>query len=47
VIDLRAEELNAFDSMRRSRESFSNEIDESHLQREKHANKEFQHREEL
>jgi hypothetical protein len=29
VIDLRAEQKNAFDSMRFSRESLSNEIDES------------------
>jgi hypothetical protein len=35
VIDLRAEEQNAFDSMRVSRKSFSNEIDESDLQDEK------------
>jgi hypothetical protein len=36
VIDLRAEEENAFDSMRRSCESVSNEIDESEWQYEKH-----------
>jgi hypothetical protein len=36
VIDLRAEEENASDSIRRSRESFSNEIDESDSQFEKH-----------
>jgi hypothetical protein len=35
VIDLRAEEENAFDSMRVSRESFSNEIDRSDLQDKK------------
>jgi hypothetical protein len=29
MIDLRPQELNAYDSMRLSRESFSNEIDES------------------
>jgi hypothetical protein len=32
VIDLRAKEANAGDSMRLSRESFSNELDESDLQ---------------
>jgi hypothetical protein len=36
VIDLRADHENAFDSMRCSCESFSNEIDESDLQFEKH-----------
>jgi hypothetical protein len=36
VIDLRPQELNAYDSMRFSRESFSNEIDESDVQNEKH-----------
>jgi hypothetical protein len=36
VIDLRPEPENAFDSMRLNRESFSNEIDESDLQYEKH-----------
>jgi hypothetical protein len=36
VIDLRPEKKNAFDWMRFSRESFSNEIDESDLQKEKH-----------
>jgi hypothetical protein len=36
VIDLRRELENAFDSMRLSRESFSNEIDESERQFEKH-----------
>jgi hypothetical protein len=36
VIDLKAEPENAYDSMRLSRESFSNEIDESELQHEKH-----------
>jgi hypothetical protein len=35
VIDLRAEELNADDSMRLSRESFANEIDESDSQFQK------------
>jgi hypothetical protein len=36
LIDLKAERENAFDSMRFSRESFSNEIDESDLHPEKH-----------
>jgi hypothetical protein len=36
IIDLRAENENAFDSMRRNRESCSNEIDESDWQDEKH-----------
>jgi hypothetical protein len=36
IIDLRAEDENAFDSMRRSCDSFSNEIDESDVQYEKH-----------
>jgi hypothetical protein len=36
VIDLSTESENAFDSMRLSRESFSNEIDESERQIEKH-----------
>jgi hypothetical protein len=36
MIDLRAESRNAFESMRFSRESFSNEIDESDSQPEKH-----------
>jgi hypothetical protein len=36
VIDLRPESENAFDSMCFSRESFSNEIDESDLHLEKH-----------
>jgi hypothetical protein len=35
VIDLREEQLNAFDSMRVNSESVSNEIDESDLQSEK------------
>jgi hypothetical protein len=36
VIDSRAEPWNAADSMRFSRESFSNEIDENDSQSEKH-----------
>jgi hypothetical protein len=36
MIDLRAEPRNAFESMRFSRESFSNEIDESDTQYKKH-----------
>jgi heat shock protein HspQ len=36
VIDLRPEKRNAYDSMRFSREPFSNEIDESDLQFKKH-----------
>jgi hypothetical protein len=36
VIDFRVEEQNAYDSMRRSCESCSNEIDESDSQYEKH-----------
>jgi hypothetical protein len=36
VIDLRAEKSNAFDSMRFSRESFSNKTDESDAQHQKH-----------
>jgi hypothetical protein len=36
IIDLRAEPQNAYDSMRFSRESCSNEFDESDLQDKKH-----------
>jgi hypothetical protein len=36
VIDLRADDLNAFDSMRVNSEFVSNEIDESDPQFEKH-----------
>jgi hypothetical protein len=36
VIDSRAEEQNVNDAIRCSRESFSNEIDESDMQYEKH-----------
>jgi hypothetical protein len=36
VIDLREENVNAFDSMRVNSESVSNEIDESELHDEKH-----------